>query len=96
VECSVRGIYFADTIEICRQKAGNKPAVITAMVALGRSAVLNKACNHLTKQKMGEWNFDSVTGRSSEGASWEWVIFWPELIDIISVTINGQEIWTPY
>jgi hypothetical protein len=91
-------IYFAQRPEIAVKKARSwlipNDAVICAMVDLGRSAVLNRQCHHLTKKKMRDWNFHSVTGRQNEGKPTEYAIYDYRRIQIISITVDGEQIWT--
>jgi hypothetical protein len=80
------GIYFADTPEAARPKSQHGDTVIvTADVDMGRSLVLDSPSNGLTLDRVRQLGCDSVKGRSSARALWDYVVFESSRITLISV-----------
>jgi hypothetical protein len=83
------GIYFAETVAIAKHKSASEcrdnSVIVTATLDLGKVLVLEGPCQSLTKEELLEQGFNSVKGRSSPKANWEYVVYDSSQVHIISV-----------
>jgi hypothetical protein len=88
-------IYFADTKESARHKAAHGPrdgVVITAIVNFGMALVLEAPDSGMTAERLRSYGCNSIKGRSSPTANWEYVVFDPSPIcfEEIEITSAGE------
>jgi hypothetical protein len=68
-------IYFADSIEAALHKARFKEWIVEANVDMGKALIVEAPDRNLDLVAVREVGCDSVKGRSSPGAAWEYVVF---------------------
>jgi hypothetical protein len=94
------GIYFADSPEVARYKASHSygeadpsgqhvlldgPVIIKAEVDFGRPIVFNEPHRQMDARLLASMGGDSVKGRSSTTAGWEYVVFDASRIKLRSI-----------
>lgn len=81
-------IYFADTKEAARYKAqydgSGDDVVLKATVDFGMTLVLEHPDHTMTASRLQSQGCDSIKGRSSPGADWEYAVFDPTRIRLLS------------
>jgi hypothetical protein len=83
-------IYFAETEAAARYKASHDGAgdavIVTAKVNFGEALVFDSARPAMSVESLKGFGANSVKGRSSPEAAWEYVVFDPLQIELISIT----------
>jgi hypothetical protein len=82
------GIYFADSPEHARHKAahdgGRDDILITADVDCGCALIFNTGDRNMTPEKVRAEGCNSIKGRSCSTAAWEYIVFEPHRISLVS------------
>jgi hypothetical protein len=78
-------IYFADSKEAARHKSQHGEAIIiTADVDMGRALILERPNKEMTPARLNAMGYDSIKGRGSPSAAWEYVVFHFSQVTLIS------------
>jgi hypothetical protein len=79
-------IYFADSEACARHKAlQGSDVIVTVQADLGLALVLESPANDMTLSRVRSYGCDTVKGRWSPRADWEYVVFEAHRITLISV-----------
>jgi hypothetical protein len=96
------GIYFAETEESAQHKSkydgGVNDVIIKAEVDVGTALVLESSegpdesyKEYMNFELVKSYECNSIKGRSNPNALWEYVLFEPERIMLLGITLNGIE-----
>jgi hypothetical protein len=79
-------MYFADKKQTARHKAAQgNDAIIVANVNMGKALIVEGPKHDLNIEQVKELGCDSVLGRSSSYAEWEYVVYDPSRIEPLSM-----------
>jgi hypothetical protein len=92
------GIYFAAKPEIAQRKCQHdkRPhdVVIQARVDLGKAAMLDQPCPAVTPLTLRQWGCNSIQERQKPESDWEYMVFDPGTVHLLSIVSNGVTIWS--
>jgi hypothetical protein len=87
-------IYFAESVEIARHKCRDDrrscDMVVGAFVDFGVALVMEGSDRTMTETRLRELGCDSIKGRSSPSAGWEFVVFDSKRIFTVLRPENGD------
>ena len=80
------GMYFADKKQTAKHKAAHgNDTIIVANVDMGKALIVQGPKYDLNQDQVKELGCDSVLGRSSSYAEWEYVVYDPSKIEPLSM-----------